>query len=807
MSQIKKVAVLGAGTMGGGIAAHCANAGLDVVLLDVAPTALLPDEEKRGLTLESKAVRQRIVSAGLDRAKKSRPASFFSPERAARVTVGTIDDDLGLIADADWIVEVIVEQLAPKQALMARVEALRKPGSVVSSNTSGIPIHAIADGRSDDFRHHFLGTHFFNPPRYLYLLEVIPTADTDPAVVAAFRTFAEETLGKGTVLCKDRPNFIGNRIFTYAGQATMTYALEHGYSVEEVDALTGELIGNPRTATFRLVDLVGLDVMLHVTRNLYDAVPEDEEREMFVIPPQVEQLAANGWLGNKRGVGFYKETKGAAGKEFWPLNLATMTHEPPAKPRFPLVGKARKIDDLRERWRFLMDSADDDRAGVFLRETTLRTLAYAARRIPEIAQDLRDVDNAMRWGFGQTLGPFELWDALGVAKTAERMRERGIAVAPWVDSMLAADASSFYRYENGRATGVYDQPAGGYVELPQRPNVIVLDDLRAHGKELARNPSASLLDLGDGVLCVEFHSKVNSIDPLIIEMLDTGLTTLNGDDRWRAMVIGNQAQDFCAGVNLAIIMMAVMGGQREQAEVMARGTQNVFMRIRRSPKPVVAAPYGRVLGGGVEVSLACARRVAAAETYMGLVEMGVGLIPGWGGCKEFVRRHVSPPARVPGADALPYLQKAFETIALAKVSELGAEQARELGYLMDDDRIVMNKEHLIAEAKREALALVEAGYTPPEDGDTVYAIGRRGIAAVRSMLHGMRVGGYISAYDEELAIHLAYAMSGGDLTSPQWVSEQYMLDLEYEATSKLILQEKTQQRIMHILETGKPLRN
>ena len=802
---MKKIAVIGAGTMGGGIAAHAANAGLPVVLLDVAPTELTREEQAKGLTLESKAVRNRIVNSGFDRIKKSRPAALFTPERAQLISVGNLADDLNLIADADWIVEVIVEQLEPKRDLMERIERVRKPGSIVSSNTSGIPIAAIAEGRSEEFRQHFLGTHFFNPPRYLYLLEVIPTPDTLPEVVTTIVDFATDALGKGVVIAKDRPNFIANRIGTYGMQARILYALEHGYSVEEVDSLTGELIGNPKTATFRLLDLVGIDVPVHVTRNLYEAVPDDEEREVFKLPPLLEGMVEKGWLGNKSGTGFYKESRGAAGKEFWPLNVRTMEHEPPKKPRFELVGKARKIDDLRKRLRFIMDNAEMDRAGHFLRDTTLRTLAYTARRIPEISDSIVDADNAMRWGFNQQLGPFETWDALGVRKTVEAMKARDIAVAPWVERMLEKGVESFYRTENGRITGVYDPQRGDYSPFDRRAGVIVLDDLRALGHELARNESASILDLGDGVLCLEFHSKVNALDPLILEMGRQALEMLK-QDRWVGMVIGNQGPDFCAGVNLGIVLMALSSGQGEQVRDFTTGMQSLFLKFRLSPKPIVTAPHGRVLGGGTEVTMASARIVAAAETYIGLVEVGVGLIPGWGGCKELLRRVVSPHMQVAGADALPYLQKVFETIALAKVSE-SAEMARELGFFGKHDKIIMNKEQLIGEAKQAVLELVADGYTPPPRGEPIYAIGRRGLGALASGVHGMRVGGYISEYDQKIARALAWVLCGGDLTSPQWVTEQYILDLELEEASKLVVEPKTQERIMAILQTGKPLRN
>jgi 3-hydroxyacyl-CoA dehydrogenase len=808
MAHIRKVAVIGSGTMGGGIAAHCANAGIPVVLLDMAPTSLTAEEQAKGLTLESKAVRNRIVNVGMERIKKSRPAALAVPERAQLITLGNLADNFDLIADADWIVEVIVEQLEPKRQLMERIEQVRKPGSIVTSNTSGIPITQIAAGRSDDFRAHFCGTHFFNPPRYLYLLEIIPTADTAPATIATMRAFAEQQLGKGVVVCKDRPNFIGNRIFTYAGQTIVNYALANGYTVEEVDNLTGELIGFPKTATFRLLDLVGLDIMLHVNRNLYDAVPDDEEREEFKIHPILDDMGKRGWLGNKTNQGFYKQVKGATGREFWALNLQTMEYQAPAKVRFDLVGKARKIDDLRQRLKFLVEHASADRAGQLLSEVLLKTLAYTARRIPEISDHLIDVDRAMRWGFSHQLGPFEIWDAIGVRNAVSMMQERGIAIAPWVEKMLAQGIESFYRTESGRVTGVYDLASAGYVDVAADPRVIKLDDLRAQGNELARNPSASILDLGDGVLCLEFHSKVNAIDPLITEMAAQALGMLNSQDRWAAMVIGNQSNDFCAGVNLALLAMAVAAGDMNSAHQFARGTQDVFQAMRMSAKPIVAAPYGRVLGGGVEVCFAAARRVASAETYMGLVELGVGLIPGWGGCKEFLRRYVSRPMKAQSdADPLPYLRQAFETIALAKVSESG-EQALALGYLDQGDKLVMNREHLIAEAKAEALAMVAAGYTPPPaGGDPIYAIGKRGMGAIYSMLHGMQIGGYISAYDQKLARALARTLCGGDLTSPQWVTEQYILDLEQAEAMHLATEPKTQERIMHILQTGKPLRN
>ncbi|MBC8161935.1 MAG: enoyl-CoA hydratase/isomerase family protein, partial [Roseiflexaceae bacterium] len=585
------------------------------------------------------------------------------------------------------------------------------------------------------------------------------------------------------------------------------YALDHGYSVEEVDNLTGELIGNPKTATFRLVDLVGLDVSNHVNTNLYEGAPEDEEREIFQVPELFKQMAAKKMLGNKTGGGFYKEHRGEGGKEFWPLNLRTLEYQPPSKVRFDIVGKARKIEDLAERLRFLMANAQGDRAGQFIRDTTLRTLAYTARRIPEISDSIADIDNAIRWGFSPKLGPFETWDALGVRTTVETMRKLDIAVAPWVAQMLDQGVESFYQHESGRVTGVYNPASGEYAPLIERAGVIVLDDLRAQGRELAKNESASILDLGEGVLCLEFRSKMNALDPLITELGFKALELLK-QPQYVGMVVGNQSENFCVGANIAMVGMSAMTGQLDMLKQAVAANQQLMQALRLSPKPVVIAPYGRTLGGGAEVAMAGARRVASAETYIGQVELGVGLIPAAGGCKELLRRVITPAMQASEKiDPLPLFQQVFETIALAKVSE-SAEQARALGFLDEHDTIVMNKEHLIGTAKQEVLKLVAEGYTPPpRQGEPIYALGRRAIAAASSSLHQMVVGRYISPYDQKLAKTLAYVLAGADLTSPQWVTEQYILDLEVEQFMQLTSEPKTQERIMGMLQGGKPVRN
>src|ERR671933_2971863 len=705
--RIDRAAVVGAGTMGGGIAAMIASCGIPVTLLDMPGKELTPADAAKGLTLASSEIRNRIVNTLWERQLKAKPPALFTPEAAKLVTLGNLEDDFDKLREADWIVEAIVEQLAPKQELMARIEAVRKPSSIVTSNTSGIPIAQIGVGRSDDFRAHFLGAHFFNPPRYLKLLELIPTSDTDPEVVTFLKEWAAKTLGKGVVIAKDRPNFIANRVGVFAMQARILYGIEHGYTVEEVDLLTGPLVGYPKTGTFRLTDLVGLDVAAHVTRNLYDAVPDDESREMFRLPQVISDLIAAGRLGNKSGAGFYRRTKGEGGSsEFYPLNLKTLEYEPPQKPRFELVGRVRGIEDLGERLRAIFASGAGDRAGDYIINTTLPVLAYASRRIPEIADTLLDVDHAMRWGFNAEAGPFEQWDMLGVRPTAARMREHGIAVAPWVDEMLGRGIESFYRREDGRLTGVYDPAAGRYVPIERAPTQIVLKELHGGPREIRRNDSASLLDLGDGVLCFEFHSKANTLDGEIFELGHAALELLDRDD-WVALVVGNQGADFCAGVNIAMFLEGKAAGRFESVDGEARTLQDLLMDFRFAHKPVVTAPFRRVLGGGTEVAMHSARICAAAETDMGLVEFGVGIIPAGGGCKELLRRNVSPHVAV-GDDPPAPLQKVFETIAYAKVSD-SAYGARTLGFLDAAGPIILNDEHLIGYAKRQALELVEMG--------------------------------------------------------------------------------------------------
>lgn len=791
--SIRKVAVIGAGTMGGGIAAHLANIGIPVLLLDIVPPDLKEAEKN-----DPKA-RNRIVNLLYDRMAKARPANLAREDRANLITLGNLEDDFAKLADCDWIVEVIIEQLAPKQALMERIEAVRKPGSIVSSNTSGIPIHQIAEGRSQEFKAHFLGTHFFNPPRYLKLLEIIPTGDTSQAVLDFMVAFGREVLGKGVVVCKDTPNFIANRFIAIAGSYVAEYTLNNGYTIQEVDEITGPLVGHPKTATFRLTDLVGLDVMMHVNRNLYPAIPEDPYREILKGEKSNAlnaRLAERNWLGNKSGQGFYKTVMVGGKKEFHILNPETMAYEPPVKVRFESVGAVRKIEDLGARLRQLLTF--EDRAAAFVRDTTYYMLAYAAYITPEIAYTIVDVDNANRWGFAHEAGPFEIWNMLGVADTVEKMEAAGLTVASWVKEMLAAGHSSFY--QDGR---YYDFTTKQYVGKPVDRFQITVAGLYAAGRELARNDSASLLDMGDGVALLEFHAKMNAIDADMVAMANIALERLDKD--FEALVIGNNGQDFCIGANIAAVGFAAAQGLWSEIDTSIRALQEITFRLRHAPKPVVTAPHQRVLGGGVEFAMAGWASVADHETYMGLVEVGVGVIPAGGGCKELVRRKINPVMRSDNADVLPVMQEVFTQVAMAKVGE-SAWQAKSLGYLQADDWIVMNSDHRLAKAKQLALQLVESGARPPEI-EKLYAAGRDVYYALRLGLKSFQWGSYASEHDVLISSKLAYVLCGGDISAPAWVDPWYILDLEREAFLSLLGEEKTRDRITHMLMTGKPLRN
>lgn len=791
--NIRRIAVIGSGTMGGALAALFANAGLDVSLLDIVPNKLTSDEEKKKLSLEHPAVRNRIVNAGMQAVVKSKPAALFTPQMAERIRVGNLEDNFDLVAQADWILEVVVENLNVKRALMERIDAARKPDSIVTTNTSGIPIHEIAAGRTASFREHFLGTHFFNPPRYLKLLEVIPSPDTAPDVVAFVKQFGETVLGKGVVICKDRPNFIANRLGSFLGTYAMRYTLENKYRVDEVDEFTGTAIGHPKSATYRLGDLVGVDVMYHVAENLYNAVPEDEARADLKPPEFLKQMVERGMLGNKTGGGFYKEIKDERGKKkFYALNLETLEYEKPEKFFFDSITNSEMYDTPAERLRYIV--AQDDRAAKFIWDITAHYLAYASHRVPEIADDIVSIDNAMRWGFAHEAGPFETWDMLGVAETLEKMEAQDIAVAPWVKEMLAMGHASFYH--NG---SYYDPASKSYRALAAAPNAIVLKNTRV----ISENDSASLRDLGDGVALLEFHTKMNALDDNIVEVARTAMEEV--EKNFVGMVVGNQGEHFSAGANIVGIWMMAESGEWEKIDEVAKQLQDFTMQLRYSRKPIVIAPFGYTLGGGCEVAMAGSRVVAHAESYVGLVEVGIGVIPAGGGCKEMLRRVVAPAMQTPNADVLPFLQRVFETIGTAKVAT-SAHEAQQLGFFGNDTRIVMNRDHLISEAKKTVLNMVAENYQAPARAK-IYAAGERALAAIRIAIYSMVSGKYISEYDAKIGEKLAHVLCGGKLTAPAWVDEQSILDLEREAFISLCGEEKTRERISHFMNTGKPLRN
>jgi len=791
--HIHKAIVIGSGTMGAAIAAHLANAGVPVTLLDIVPKDALAGE---------KEARNKIVNEGWERCLKAKPANLMASDLKTFVKLGNIEDDFGAVAEADWVCEAIVENLKIKQDLMARIDKVRKANGIVSTNTSGIPISAIAEGRSESFKKHFMGTHFFNPPRYLKLLEIIPTQDTDPEIVEFFSWFGEYRLGKGIVLCKDTPNFIGNRVAFGTGAFGLDYILKNGYTVDEVEAITGPLIGRPKTATFRLIDLVGLDVWDHVGRNLAPLIPYDTLGQEYLkaeAPAKlISTMLERKWLGNKTKIGFYKEVRGEDGKrEFWSLDLNTLEHVPPTKPRFVSVKAAKDVEKLGDRLKVLLEA--DDKAANLVKALTYQAFQYASSIIPEVADTVKPIDDAVRWGFMHEAGPFETWDMLVVKDAAEKMQTEGYPAADWVNEMLQAGIESFYQYRNGEKVGVYDVLQKAYVELKRPEGLIVL----RQQKVVSQNQGATLHDLGDGVACLAFHTKMNALDDDIMSLAVEAMNRLETD--FDGLVIGNEAENFSAGANLFMMVVGAQQGMWDMLDEAVRKLQNINMAMRYSPKPIVVAPAGLALGGGCEITMHGSRVVAAAETYIGLVELGAGVIPAGGGTKEMLRRIVNPVMRVENAEVLAPLQRAFLQMGQAKVAT-SAEEARNMNILGLADRIVMNRDHLLAEAKMEVLHMISSEYKPPAP-ELIYAAGRDALAAIRIGAWMFAEGKYITQYDHHIAGKLAYVMCGGDLTRPQWVSEQYILDLEREAILSLFGEERTQARMWNILQTGKPLRN
>ncbi|MBA3320211.1 MAG: 3-hydroxyacyl-CoA dehydrogenase/enoyl-CoA hydratase family protein [Pyrinomonadaceae bacterium] len=803
MLRIEKAAVLGAGTMGAQIAAHLANAGIPTLLLDIVPDELTADEQAKKLTLETKAVRNRIARGGYEAAKKSKPAAFFAPDKAGLISVGNFADDLAKLKDCDLIIEAVVENLEIKRRLYEQVEKHRRPGSVVASNTSGIPIRQLAADRTEDFRQHFLGIHFFNPPRYLHLVELIPTEWTKPEVSCAMFGFLDERLGKGVVIAKDRPNFIANRIGTYGALVSIHTMLEDGYSIEEVDKMTGQAVGRPKSATFRTFDIVGLDVFLHVAKNLHEAVPDDEDRAAYVTPDFLQQMVERKLLGNKTKGGFYRKQKGEGEKqEIWTLDHASLEYRPAQKLKLPALDAAKNIEDLPARIKALVWGKD--RVGQFLWKTMSRTMRYAANRIPEIANNVVEVDRALRWGFSWQLGIFETWDAIGVEKSVTRMKEEGHAIPENVQRMLDADARQFYKNENGQRF-FFDFAAGAYQPINEPAGVIVLKSLKERTGVVKKNAGASLIDLGDGVACLELHSKMNAIGADTIQMIKQSLVEV--EKNFLGLVVGNQAPQFSVGANLMLMLLEAQEENWEDLDLAIRAFQNATMSLRYSPKPVVVAPFGMAFGGGCEMTLHADRVRASAETYIGLVEVGVGLIPAGGGTKEMLVRAMDAARKgADDADPFPFIKRTFETIALAKVATSAAE-ARSYGFLRDEDSVSMNQDRLIADAKQEVLALAKRGYVAPQQRTDIPALGNSSLATLKLGIHQMKRGGFISEHDALIGEKLARILTGGDLNHPTLVSEQYLLDLEREAFLSLCGHRQTQERIAHMLKTGKPLRN
>ena len=785
---IRKAAVIGAGTMGCGIATHLANAGVPCLLLDIVP--------------DGEGERSRIASDAISGALKSRPASFMDPSSAALLTAGNIEDDLGALEDCDWIIEAVTENLQVKRDIYSRIASHRRPGSIVSSNTSGISLGLLVEGFDEDFRSSFLVTHFFNPPRYMYLLELVRGPDTSEEVFSTVRDFAEVRLGKGVVECKDTPNFIANRIGVLCMGASCVYQEETGLSIEEIDAITGPVIGRPKTATFKLHDLVGIDVALMVMKNVYDLVPDDESRELFKAPAFLQRMVDEGRLGRKSGGGFYRKE----GKDILVLDLESFEYREAREVSFPSLESAREAKGLPAKIQALVSG--DDPASVYVWKLLSETMLYSARRVPEICDDLVSVDRALRLGFNWELGPFELWDALGVRATVERLEEEGREVPALVEALLSGGKDRFYSVAGegaGRRRSVF-VPGGGTLEtIEDRAGIILLDNVRMRGEPLESNPSASVLDIGEGVLCVEFHSKMNTISGATLELVRRGVDAAE-QGGYAGLVIGNQAPNFSVGANIKELASAALEKDWKTIEGMIRGFHAPALKLRYSSIPVVCAVQGMALGGGCEIPLACDAIQAAAETYIGLVELGVGLIPAGGGTREMACRAAE--AVPPGypVDSFGFLMRYFENIAMAKTSGSAAE-ARQLGYLRPVDGISMNRDRALCDARTRVLAIAAEGYRPPCPRHSVKVAGGPGIAELQILLSQYSGGGCISEYDEFLAGRFAYALCGGNIDAEFPVSEQYLLDLECEVFLGLLGEQKTLDRISHTLKTGKPLRN
>ena len=798
--RIKKVAIVGSGIMGSGIASHFANIGVEVLLLDIIPRELNEKEKAKGLSLKDSVVRNRLVNEALKTSLKSKPSPIYSQKFADRITTGNIEDDLHKIKDVDWIMEVVVERLDIKQQVFEKIEKYRTPGTLITSNTSGIPIKFMNEGRSEDFQKHFAVTHFFNPPRYLKLFEVVPGPKCNQEVTDFLMMYGDKFLGKTSVLAKDTPAFIGNRIGIFGIMSLFHVVKEMGLTIEEVDKLTGPVIGRPKSATFRTIDVVGLDTLVHTANGVKDNCPNDEMRDQFVIPDYVNTMMENKWLGSKTKQGFYKMTKNANGKrEILSLDLNTLEYRAKKPAKFETLALTKSIDNVADRFKVLV--AGKDKAGEFYRKSFAAMFAYVQNRIPEISDELYRIDDGLRAGFGWEHGPFQIWDAIGVAKGVEIMKAEGKEPAAWVTEMLAKGETSFYSVKEG-ATFYYDIPAKSHVKKPGQDSFIILDNIRKTN-EVWKNSGAVIEDIGDGILNLEFQSKMNTIGADVLTAINKAIDL--AETNYQGLVVGNQAANFSVGANIGMIFMMAVEQEYDELNYAIKYFQDTMMRMRYSSIPTIAAPHGMALGGGCEISLHADKVVAAAETYMGLVEFGVGVIPGGGGSKEMALR--ASDLFQKGDVQLNVLQEHFLTIGMAKVAT-SAYEAFDIGLLQKGkDVVVVNKERQIAQAKQHALLMAESGYTQPAARKDVLVLGKQALGMFLVGTDSMEASHYISEHDKKIANKLAYVMAGGDLSEPTKVTEQYLLDIEREAFLSLTTERKTLERIQHMLKTGKPLRN
>ncbi len=798
--RINKVAVIGSGIMGSGIACHFANIGVEVLLLDIVPRELTEDERKKGLTLQDKQVRNRIVNNDLQKAIKSNPAPLYHKEFAKRISTGNLEDDISKVNTADWIIEVVVERLDIKKQVFENLAKHRKEGTLITTNTSGIPIHLMSEGHSEDFQKHFCGTHFFNPPRYLKLFEIIPGPKTSPEVIDFLREYGEKFLGKTSVVAKDTPAFIGNRIGIFGIQSLFHQVKEMGLTVEEVDKLTGPVIGRPKSATFRTVDVVGLDTLVHVAKGIYDNVPDDEEHGIFQIPGFIDTMMENKWLGSKSGQGFYKKVKNNDGSsEILSLDLDSMEYRKSKKASFATLEKTKSVDAVADRFPILIKGAD--KAGEFYRKNFGAMFAYVSKRIPEITDELYKIDDAMKAGFGWENGPFEIWDAVGVTKGIELIKELGKEPAPWVNEMLDNGVDSFYEVREGN-TYYYSVPDKTHKKIPGQHSFIILDNIRK-SKEVWSNKDVVVEDLGDGILNVEFRSKMNSIGGDVLAGVNKAIDLAEAS--FDGLVIANNGKNFSVGANIGMIFMMAVEQEYDEMNAAIKYFQDTSMRIRYSSIPVIVAPHGMTLGGGCEFTLHADRVVAAAESYIGLVEFGVGVIPGGGGSKEMAMR--ASDTFMKDDVELNRLQQYFLTIGMAKVST-SAYEAFDTGILQKGkDIVIVNQDRQIAAAKAVARFMADQGYTKPIPRTDVKVLGKQALGMFLVGTDQMVAGNYISEHDKKIANKLAYVMAGGDLSEASYVSEQYLLDLEREAFLSLTGERKTLERLQHMIQKGKPLRN